>query len=348
MNNSKVFTGVDIVKLASAIGVISIHTTLPFFNILGRLGVPFFAIVSSFFFFKKFNCVKEWTMQKNVIFNFCKRIFLLYFVWQCFYIPLAIVKIKSFLSKLNYIDIKTIFTSIIYFFFPALYNSKNIDVTYDLNGWGPSWYLLAVMIGIPMFVIFLKIFNSNKLIIGSICVCLEIYFILSNEFGFISHFSPLMTHTFIRLFIYFFIGYIFALEYKKGKISLNKKKTLYFTFIIMLSLFIIENILIHHFGGKYTSEEVITTVPTSILLSLVAFNWNPQIDKSIHLRNLSTFLYCVQVWPITVIRKTLSILGLTGLYFIQFMFVISISILLYYIYIFFQKKYKQSLLQFMV
>lgn len=47
-------TGVDIFKLFAALGIVAIHTKLPLLSIIGRLGVPFFATVSSYFFFNKF------------------------------------------------------------------------------------------------------------------------------------------------------------------------------------------------------------------------------------------------------------------------------------------------------
>ncbi len=50
----KEYTGVDIFKICAAFGVIAIHTDMPFLKVVGRLSVPFFAIISSFFFFKHF------------------------------------------------------------------------------------------------------------------------------------------------------------------------------------------------------------------------------------------------------------------------------------------------------
>ena len=48
--SKKVYTGVDLIKLIAALCIVAIHTGMPFFNVLGRLGVPFFTIVTSFFF----------------------------------------------------------------------------------------------------------------------------------------------------------------------------------------------------------------------------------------------------------------------------------------------------------
>lgn len=43
MKNKKLYKGVDIFKLIAAFGVVAINTGVDFFNILGRLGVPFFS-----------------------------------------------------------------------------------------------------------------------------------------------------------------------------------------------------------------------------------------------------------------------------------------------------------------
>ena len=46
----KIYKGIDVFKLFAAIGVVAIHANLVFFKTLGRMGVPFFVIISSFFF----------------------------------------------------------------------------------------------------------------------------------------------------------------------------------------------------------------------------------------------------------------------------------------------------------
>lgn len=47
----KVYKCVDLFKLLAALGVVAIHSWIPILNTLGRLAVPFFVIISSFFFF---------------------------------------------------------------------------------------------------------------------------------------------------------------------------------------------------------------------------------------------------------------------------------------------------------
>ncbi|MGK4239073.1 acyltransferase family protein [Limosilactobacillus reuteri] len=84
----KEYTGIDIFKLFAAIGVLAIHANAPFLEILGRLGVPFFAITSAFFFFKHYLNLSRNRERQNQVVKFCKRIFLLYLTWQVMYLPL--------------------------------------------------------------------------------------------------------------------------------------------------------------------------------------------------------------------------------------------------------------------
>lgn len=341
----KIYTGVDLIKLVAAICIVAIHTSMPFFNILGRLGVPFFTIVTSFFFFKKYIKESNFINKKKIIILYCKRILFLYLAWQLIYIPLAVKHFIKIINTHGGVSSLSLSVYIIDFFFPAIFNSKNVNMTYDANGWGPSWYLLAVLVGIPIFVLILKLFKKNKIAIGIILGLLELYFIIINEFNFINHYSPALTHTFLRLLIYFYVGYLFALY--KDRLLFSKQKCLCL-FILFAASFYFENILIHFMGGIYTSEEVFTTLPTSIALFLLAVNIFPNISKSIYIRNMSTFIYCIQIWPIEITRKLLSIVHLEHEYIILFVIVLFIIAIDYYVYTLLLRKTNCKYLKYLV
>ena len=98
MDTKKLYKGIDIFKLVAALGVVAIHTGIKFFDILGRLGVPFFVIISSFFFFKHYFRLNSSIQSKNYIKKFLVRLGLLFLTWEVFYIPLALnefLKISS-------------------------------------------------------------------------------------------------------------------------------------------------------------------------------------------------------------------------------------------------------------
>lgn len=75
MISKRFYTGFDLIKLIAAISIIGIHTHAPFLNIIGRLGVPFFAIVSSVLFFSHYQQLSSYNSQQTYLRKFCRRIF---------------------------------------------------------------------------------------------------------------------------------------------------------------------------------------------------------------------------------------------------------------------------------
>lgn len=95
---SKLYTGVDWFKLFAAFLVVAVHSNLLFFKTIGRLAVPFFVIISSFFFFKKYLYLEDGA-KKERLWNFEKRIFLLLFWWDILYLPLALNNLRYQISQ---------------------------------------------------------------------------------------------------------------------------------------------------------------------------------------------------------------------------------------------------------
>lgn len=94
--NTKVYKGVDIFKVLAALGVVAIHSNLILFKTWGRLGVPYFVIISSFFFFKKYISIDDAARKKRLII-FEKRILYLFLCWEVFYISLALKNLENLL-----------------------------------------------------------------------------------------------------------------------------------------------------------------------------------------------------------------------------------------------------------
>lgn len=138
----KLYKGIDIFKLVAALEIVAIHTGVRFFNILGRLGVPFFVVISSFFFFKHYFRLNNVLKRKNYIKKFLVRLGLLFLTWEVFYIPLALNEFLKISSRK--IEVKSLLLYIFDFLYPVPSNA---------NGWGPSWYLIA------MFYQYLSVFS---------------------------------------------------------------------------------------------------------------------------------------------------------------------------------------------
>lgn len=321
MNARRLYKGIDVFKIIAALGVVAIHTGIKFFDILGRLSVPFFVIVSSFFFFKHYFRLDSVLQKKSYIRKFLIRLGLLFLTWEVFYIPLAV---DSFIKISNRtLSIKTLLLYIFDFLYPVPTNA---------NGWGPSWYLIAMFMALPIFIGLFYLVRKNLVILGIICVIIEFYLVCANGYGYLTHLSTLGTYGFPRLFIYIFIGMLIAKF--KNKIDNYSFKWYLYLFGLFLILFLVENFVIRMSGGISHSEEVFTTAPTAFAASLVAIKWRPNIVNTINIRNFSTFLYCAQQWGLVVWNKLMHIFNINflGINVLEFIFIVASSYMFYLLY----------------
>lgn len=317
----KLYKGIDIFKLVAALEIVAIHTGVRFFNILGRLGVPFFVVISSFFFFKHYFRLNNVLKRKNYIKKFLVRLGLLFLTWEVFYIPLALNEFLKISSRK--IEGKSLLLYIFDFFYPVPSNA---------NGWGPSWYLIAMFMALPIFIGIFYLLRKNLIILGILCVIIEFYFVGANGYGYLSHWSTLGTYGFPRVMIYIYIGMLFAKF--KDKINDYSFKRYLWIFGALLVLFLIENFVIKMTGGIINSEEVFTTAPTALVGSLVAIRWQPNIGNTINIRSFSTFLYCAQQWGLVVWDKFTHILNINflGINVLEFVFIVVSSYIFYLLY----------------
>lgn len=174
---------IDIVKLICAILVVAIHTgpflsingTLNYFvvQILGRMAVPFFFVVSAFFFFQKLDYVAGLKSKENLkkLMRYVIRLLRLYLVWTLIYlVPLSISWLQGG------IDASTFPRFIRDFFFTGSY--------YHL------WFLPAMLFSTCFVYVLLMKFKAIKIVeIG-----LVLYFIgmLVNVYGSVFMKIPLL------------------------------------------------------------------------------------------------------------------------------------------------------------
>lgn len=320
MGSKKLYKGIDVFKLMAALGVVAIHTEVNFFEILGRLGVPFFVIVSSFFFFKHYFRLNSSVQRKDYIKKFLMRLGLLFLTWEFFYIPFAIIK---FMIINNRITIRSVSLYIFDFFYPVPSNA---------NGWGPSWYLIAMFMALPIFIGLFYLLRNNLIVLGILCVIIEFYFVCANGYGYLTHWSTLGTFGFPRVMIYIYIGMLFA-KFKDMIDDYSLKRYLWI-FGVLLVLFLIENFVIKMSGGIINAEEVFTTAPTALVGSLVAIRWQPSVENTVNIRNFSTFLYCAQQWGLEVWSKSMQALNINflGINVLEFVFIVVSSYIFYLLY----------------
>ncbi|KRM29066.1 acyltransferase family protein [Limosilactobacillus panis] len=344
MTIRKEYTGIDIFKLLAAVGVLAIHANAPFLEIIGRLGVPFFAITSSFFFFKHYLGLSKKEERKSYVIKFCKRIFYLYMAWQIIYLPLMLKQTIYIFKHFGGVNLKNILTYCVYFIFPSTYNANGVNITYDANGWGISWYLLATLVGIPLFLLIKKLI-PNDIVLGFLLVLVEGYFVLANQYNYMFNFTTIGTHSCLRLLIYFYLGYLIV-EYRCFLKS--SKELIIGLLVIFLVIFVLINYITFLNGGCINSEETIMTAPTSFILTIFALRLSVRLDKPLFLRNMSTFIYCFQLYPIIIVRRVLEYLGLIQSHMLIFAGILVVSVIGYYIYYLVRSETNLRFLRYMV
>lgn len=334
LKSRRLYKGIDCFKLIAAFGVIAIHTGVRLVDTLGRLGVPFFVIISSFFFFKHYLSLDK-IEKKKYTYKYIKRLSFLFFSWELFYLPLAIEEFVKF--NKNGITFKSILNYVFCFFYPAQSNA---------NGWGPSWYLIAMIMAIPVFLLLLRLVKKNLILLGILCSIIEIYFVGANGYGYITHWSIFGTYAFPRILIYIYLGMLVAKNINKiNKISF---RSCVFWFGILILLFLFENLIIGKTGGTSISEEVFTTAPTAVMGSIVSVKWQPNISKTINIRNFSTFLYCSQSWGLKIWGEIIVHINVIAFSIVAFFFVVANSYILYLIYKCIRKKTNWPIFYYMV
>lgn len=272
-------------------------------------------------------------MKKRYLIKFEKRILYLFLSWEIFYIPLLIRNNYS-LFKNGGVNINTISKFIFDFLYPIPSNG---------NGWGSSWYLIAMMIGLPIFIYIYKSFNIY--VIAFISVILESYYVAATGYGYLTHLSTLGTYSFPRIFIYIFLGLLIA-KYI-DRINMHSLKFYLVISVLLLILFLIENYLIKKSGGVSNGEEIITTAPTSLCITLLGLKWNPLIQNFITIRHYSTFLYCAQCWPIALLPYILKLNGIINVV-VSFIFILISVFLAFELYRLIKVKTKWKFWNYMV
>ena len=330
--------GVDTFKLLAAIGIVAIHCSLPVLSSIGRLGVPYFIIISSYFFFKHYLAVKQ---GKNVYLKkYVRSLLFLFLSWEIFYIPIAINNSIKLFKTLNGFNIYSLFYWILAFCHV---------IPSDVSGWGPSWYIIAMIIGIPVFLLLYKILKGNLFALGILCFSIEVYYVLASGYGSWTHLPVFGIYFFPRMLVYIYIGLLIE---KYSKFFCQKKLLFYVKISFCLFvLFMLENTVIYMFNGSPSSEEIFLTAPTSWAMSLLSVKWQPKFKTSVEFRKFSTFLYCFQAIAIFLFEQIIKeqvIFAPLLVKNICFLFVILSAWISFKIYGCILKKIKWNFLSYMV
>lgn len=291
ISSNKSYCVLDIAKCVAAILIVFIHhgflftnkwTALLFVNVLCRYAVPFFFVSSGFFLFKKITFKKGKIEKKKENFQiFLKyeiRIVILYSVWSLIY------------GALRFYDYSTINGD--YSFLKDYIASLLFSGSYY-----HFWYLLSIIIAIPIIYFILRFIEIKYAILMSIILyalgtLAYAYYWLPGITAYVELYnaSQILGVAISRALPLIIISLIF-ISYK----PLSKKLS-----IGMLVICVILNIAEVLFLNLYTENAgnysyVITTLPLAICVFSVLTNINITINKNVcsYMRRISTIIYCV-------------------------------------------------------
>ena len=276
MEENKILHGLDIYKWVCAFLIVFLHTYNRdwgvaghwFWSVITSIGVPFFFIVSGFFYGKG---LVRTEFSKEYFFNYFKRLVIMYVVWTIITLPVSWLCILrghpdySLPLKIVYLFRMIFFSGScgIYWYILALIHCSAVIFYSMKRGWENTLYVIALFLfGVGVW--YDSPYNNHNLVFQFI------HAVFGSERNFFN----------VGLF-YMCIGYFFA---SHEQILKAKSIYLYGLFFISIVLRTFEVNLLH-------------TNLLQALIAIVVFilAWNTTIyisdEKSLKIRKLSTAMY---------------------------------------------------------
>ncbi len=299
-SNKLSYENLDILKYISAILIIILHLRpfinysneldLAFNNIITRICVPIFFLITGYFVAKK---EKD---NKDYISNYIKKLIPLYLVWSAIYIPVllgTIIKyippICSYISTLN-IPIPLLITLIIILIPLALLIALvYTGVYYHL------WYFPATILSLLVLKKWKKKFNIKYLLGISFILLLfgatETYWgvIPKSIQQLLSYYYKIFFTT--RNFLFFGLFYVVFGYYIGSKEELYSKYC-FEKFIISIFLLIFEAILLHDID-RLNSNILLSCIPLVYYLFISTIYLSKKINNTKNIRNYSKYYYLI-------------------------------------------------------
>ena len=311
-NNNLNYDNVDLFKYIFSIVILilhlhpflqtSYHLNLFFNNIVGRICVPFFFIVSGYFIAKKEQ------KKKKYIDKYIKSIFYVYIVWCIIYIPIIIMYGLSYLDVVK--EYLNNFNVLIIPFIPLIL----IFIMFYVGTFYHLWYFPALIISVWILKKWKNKFSINKLLLISFVLLLigasETYYGLipiSIKHYFNYYFNIFIT---TRNFLFFGLFYV-TLGYKLGL-----KKEIYVTnsfvklLICIVLLFLETNFL--QTIERLNSNIILSCFPLSyyLFINLIYFNNIINLKNNNLFRSYSKYYYLVHPGIIFIFLTLSNILNI--------------------------------------
>lgn len=305
----KQYKTIDLFKFICAILIIVLHAspfasyskalTFGFRNIVTVIAVPFFFAASGFLTFSKLNTMTDETSRNQYVWKYAKRIIQMYLIWSIVYFGFVVYKwIRNGFSAMSVV------LYIRNFFFEGSYST--------------IWFLPAVLAA-TVFVYLLSKRFSHKTIL-CIAVPFYIFGLLGSSYFGIAEKIPLLNavlevyYTCLKSvkngllfgFVFVSLGAYIAERQDRLKITpLNCLAGLSASMILLAVESLAINLLDINDKG---CDLVISLIPTTIFLLLLALRWQPGGSDKMYLvfRKYSLLMFLVQRIPLSIVELFLS------------------------------------------
>lgn len=303
MQNKSENETVDLVKAMMALLILAIHTPLlgRWTHILMpvcRLGVPFFFVVGSYFFFNKVKKVEE-EEKLGILKNYILRNIKLYSFWFIVSFPLC--------AEERYSSC----------FADGLLNGIWLMLKKCLFGstWMASWYIAATIIGTTIIYTLSKKIKNNVLLFFSAIIYLICCF-ASNYWGIFSAENLVVKiingytqYLGSNIFCSFPVS-LFWISLGKKLADEGAKKINIRYFVIAFTLLVVESIVVILLGVQYMTDCYILLIPTVFLGVSYVLTTDIKVTYSRYLRAFSVVVFCSQGIFITIFNKVFMHLGI--------------------------------------
>jgi hypothetical protein len=309
MEEKRNLNGIDLTKFVAAMLVVAGHVrpflsyslTLDVFviHVLARVTIQFFFMTAGYFLFRKIEFPLKGKPQNNkIIFNYCKRVLILYAIWMGIYVGVAFI----------------------YFVSQVGFNAYGFYIFYRILEDGSHlWYLSALVVAALLVYGTLRYVSFKKaLVLGFVLYIIglfgDAYYGVAGNLGFgglVKTYADLFVTTRNGLFFGFFfmtMGAYFA------KIDFRVKRP-FPLFIVFMAALTLEVFLLRAYSKPLNFNLMFFALPASICLFSGVLELKLK-DRGIYrwLRDGSLIVYLIHPLFMMLLPMLLNLVGWGGLY----------------------------------
>lgn len=282
----KYYNGIDVARVIAAFLVVCVHTdplmtystTGNYFlvSVLARLAVPFFFVVSGFFFGKKLHVDKPFGSDLQMLFSILKRLLTIYIAWMLIYLPLQFLAWvrsgESWTYWLSFLQ-KSIFEGSYY----------------------TLWYLTALIFATAFSYTLFKLLKPETVLLVTLCLFIvgtllqSYYDVWQVKDLFASYYAIFLTTRNGLFFGSFFVSLGIFISKRKSTLSQRWNIGLFFISLLLLSF---EAFQLQHLDFTKGSGMWLMLVPATYFLFKVLQNLHLRDGKFLrYLRPFSLLVY---------------------------------------------------------